>query len=210
MIYQAEIVHEFFDLIEQLREMSRRWQSIGAKHSPQSHGTPPRPIDLDVAGQYASRLEEFHAMCAGDTNSVAYILFCSGANGLLRSTPSTMPYRTESGSRQFSNGSTASASSHPTQVGNPQYPIAPSYFAPHQSLRAVGVTGGISSIGGSIVCRSHSNTSRSASHGPSLGPTFGQYVSDQFSFGNARNALGHVLYKPGPHHHFDGSGLQLR
>lgn len=122
--------------------MSKRWRSLSSKPSPPSHGTPSRAVDLDVAGQYASRLEEFHAMSAGDSNNVAYILFCSGANGLFRSTPSSMSYRQGNGTSHKSGGSSVSPSINSMpQPGTSHVQPGAAYPYPHHSMRSVGVTG---------------------------------------------------------------------
>jgi len=57
--YDAELSVEFFSLVESLKEMSRRWKGPSAT-STTLHGDHPRQV-LDLAGQYAAQLEQFHA-----------------------------------------------------------------------------------------------------------------------------------------------------
>ncbi|KAF8861877.1 hypothetical protein BDZ45DRAFT_586331 [Acephala macrosclerotiorum] len=56
--YDAELAAEFFGLVESLKEMSRRWRGISSV-SITANADRPRH-GLDLAGQYAALLEEFH------------------------------------------------------------------------------------------------------------------------------------------------------
>ncbi|WPG98151.1 fungal-specific transcription factor domain-containing protein [Acrodontium crateriforme] len=152
LVFQSELVRDFYDLIDHLREMSRRWRSLSSKPSPQSHGTPSRAIDLDVAGQYASRLEEFQTMSAGDSNNVAYILFCSGANGLLRSPPSSTSSRQGNGISHKPNSSSVSPSINSMpQPGTTHVQLGAAYPYPHHSMRSVSVTAALPSVSGNYL-----------------------------------------------------------
>jgi sRNA-binding protein len=72
--YNMALSSEFFTLVQNLEEMSRRWRSLGG----QNREAPA----TDLAGTYASRLRDYHARCQKEPEFADKILAYSGAEML--------------------------------------------------------------------------------------------------------------------------------
>lgn len=76
--YNNTLSSEFFTLVQNLEEMSRRWRGQLA------HAEGSTSSRLDLAGQYASQLRGYHARCQKEPEFADHILSYSGADVLLR------------------------------------------------------------------------------------------------------------------------------
>lgn len=80
--YNSALSREFWILVQNLEEMSRRWRGHAAQ--PTAEMIENGPADShDLAGQYASQLRDYHTSCQSDPEFADEILMYSGADVLM-------------------------------------------------------------------------------------------------------------------------------
>ena len=96
--YNCPLSGEFWILVQNLEEMSRRWRGHAAQ--PTAEMIEGGPSDShDLAGQYAARLRDYHSKCQKDPPFADEILMYSGADVLLTERREGSATHTPSGPR---------------------------------------------------------------------------------------------------------------
>ncbi|KAK5164269.1 uncharacterized protein LTR77_009963 [Saxophila tyrrhenica] len=92
--YNNPLSPEFFTLVLNLEEMSRRWRGHDARQEPQSGNAGLLDEQVDLAGRYASQLRAYHAKCQDEPEFANTIMSYSGADVLLNTPPPSADYPT--------------------------------------------------------------------------------------------------------------------
>lgn len=95
--YNSPLSPEFFTLVQNLEEMSRRWRGHEARQEVHTGDSISGSPELDLAGRYASQLRGYHAQCQEEPEFANEIMSYSGADVILSTRARSIHYAAGSG-----------------------------------------------------------------------------------------------------------------